>query len=158
MPLLKSIYGVGFIPFATMRLGANTLFKGFSKCQVSSLKAQWCLENSVHQKQFYNIKRRFSFHWYGNHVMEHPSWKYSVSILTLCKACIDNFQKKMYLSQSTDRCMSNSMTSGLVFCFHISMQVEYKDVQILRDLNMYMEKQTFISLLNIICSLNKPVI
>lgn len=72
--------------------------------------------------------------------MEHASWKHSLSKLTLCKSFIDNFHphqnvvnldlvKKMYLylsSQNTDRHMSNSMSSVLVFCFHISMPLEYK--------------------------------
>lgn len=61
-----------------------------------------------------------------------------MSKLTPCKACTDNFYphqnvvnldlvKKMYLSsQNTDRHMSNSVSSVLVFCFHISMQLEYK--------------------------------
>lgn len=63
-----------------------------------------------------------------------------MSKLTPCKACIDNFHphqnvvnldlvKKMYFylsSQNTDRCMSNSISSVLVLCFHFSIQLEYK--------------------------------
>lgn len=51
----------------------------------------------------------------------------------------------MYLSsQNTDRYMSNSMSSVLIFCFHISMQLEYKRSENLRGSEYYMKKQTFI--------------
>lgn len=72
--------------------------------------------------------------------MERASCKHSVSKLTQCKACIDNFHpcqnvvkldlvKKTYwhLSlQNTDKHTSNGMSSVLGFGFHISVNLEYQ--------------------------------